>query len=160
MRAYSIALALFAFGFIVGALNGLAIAHTQLVAPTIEAHVPNPNMRVFHAIEQLGDEPTRRVLGPLEPIGDVLELSKPLGHHHERPALGPREQLDQIAASALELATGAGNDPNAHHRDNLLGDLHVGHEAIGYRGLFAQLDDAPIQAAVGHGAHHAKGCGR
>jgi hypothetical protein len=34
MRAYSIALALFAFGFIVGALNGLAIANTHLVAPT------------------------------------------------------------------------------------------------------------------------------
>jgi hypothetical protein len=34
MRAYSIALALFAFGFIVGALNGMAIADTNLVAPT------------------------------------------------------------------------------------------------------------------------------
>jgi hypothetical protein len=33
MRAYSIALALFAFGFIGGALNTLAIADTHLVAP-------------------------------------------------------------------------------------------------------------------------------
>jgi hypothetical protein len=34
MRAYSIALALFAFGFVVGALNTLAIADTKLVAPS------------------------------------------------------------------------------------------------------------------------------
>ena len=35
MRAYSIALALFVFGFVVGALNTMAIADTHLVAPSI-----------------------------------------------------------------------------------------------------------------------------
>ena len=33
MRAYSIALALFTFGFVVGAINTLAIADTNLIAP-------------------------------------------------------------------------------------------------------------------------------